>query len=143
MKRSNRRRSARYGAAALELALVLPLLITLVLAAVDLGRFAYSYIAITNAARTAAGFASVNPLPVTSTTQETWRALVKANVLAEFGSTLDASKVAVSDPVVTVDNEGFKRVRVDVSYTFETIVAWPLLPTSIQMTRGTAMPVIR
>jgi Flp pilus assembly protein TadG len=42
---------SRRGAAAVEFALILPLLVTLVLACVDFGQFAYNYIAVTNAAR--------------------------------------------------------------------------------------------
>jgi Flp pilus assembly protein TadG len=49
--RSPRRRR---GAAAAELAMILPLMLILVLGCVDFGRFAYSYIAVTNAARAGA-----------------------------------------------------------------------------------------
>jgi Flp pilus assembly protein TadG len=41
----------RRGASATELAIILPLFITIVLSCVDFGRFAYTYIAVSNAAR--------------------------------------------------------------------------------------------
>src|SRR5690242_21582132 len=50
----------RCGAAAVEFALILPLLVTLVLASVDFGQFAYNYIAVTNAARAGASYGIMN-----------------------------------------------------------------------------------
>ena len=44
-------RRHRRGVTAVEFALILPLLMTIVLGCVDYGRFAYDYIAVTNAAR--------------------------------------------------------------------------------------------
>ena len=53
-------RRHRRGAAAVELAMILPVLMTIVLGCVDFGRFAYNYIAVTNAARAGASYAIMN-----------------------------------------------------------------------------------
>src|SRR5438445_3994558 len=50
----------RSGLAAVEFAVILPLLLTIVLGCVDFGRFAYSYIAVVNAARAGAAYAVMN-----------------------------------------------------------------------------------
>ena len=62
--------SRRSGAVAVELALILPLLVLIVLGAVDFGRFANTYIAVTNACR-----AGANPRSYFSRTiGKVWRA---------------------------------------------------------------------
>src|SRR5262245_61969862 len=50
------RMACRTGAAATELAIALPLLITLCITSVDFGRFAHAYIALGNAARVGSEF---------------------------------------------------------------------------------------
>ena len=59
------RRSTRSGQALVELALILPIMLMLLLATVDLGRLFYSQITITNAAREAAIQASQDPTSYT------------------------------------------------------------------------------
>src|SRR5258708_4902859 len=51
----------RTAAAAVELAIFLPVLAVLVLGCIDFGRFAYSYIALTNAARSGSFYGVMNP----------------------------------------------------------------------------------
>jgi len=41
------------------------------------------------------------------------------------------------------DTPGVLRVKVTVSYPFETVVKWPLLPSSMTLTRAVQMRVIR
>ncbi len=137
-RRANR---ARRGTAAVEFAIVLPILITIVLACIDFGRFASTYIAVTNAARVGAGFGSLNP--VTSVTWADWEQSILAVVAAEMGEGYDPAKISVAPPVVTDEGDGHKRVRVEVSYPFETQVAWPLLPNTMTLTQAVEMRVIR
>src|SRR5262245_51604636 len=67
----------RRGASATELAVILPLFITIVLGCVDFGRFAYTYIAVSNAARAAAAWEMMNP-PGSMTSPSTgWQNQVK------------------------------------------------------------------
>src|SRR5437588_13048218 len=81
--RCSARRRIRRGTAATELALLLPPLLILVLGCVDFGRFAVSYITVTNAARAAAGFGSANP--PTTDTLATWQQLVSQAAVDEIG----------------------------------------------------------
>src|SRR5215468_10679281 len=115
MRFRNNNRSARRGAAALELALVMPLLILLALGCVDFGRYAYYSIGVQNAARAGAEYAVMNPY--TSGQQTSY---VAANL-------------SVS-PVVTTEGSGLRRVQVTCAYnSFTTIISWPGIPASITL----------
>jgi hypothetical protein len=131
----------RRGASAVEFALILPVVITIVLGCVDFGRFAYTYIAVTNAARVGASFGSRNP--VTSVTRPLWEQELRDAVEAEMGSAFDPGQITIPSPVITLEPGGLKRVHVEVSYPFETLVSWPLLPSNIVLTRAVEMRVIR
>lgn len=118
------RSETRRAAAAVEMALILPLLTAIVLACVDFGRFAHTYIAISNAARAGAGYAIMNPF--TTVTQPQWEAAVRGVVVDEIQQlkAFDANKLNVV-ATRTVEQDGLWRVRVRVTYPFEAIVAWP------------------
>ena len=51
----------RRGQGLVEFALILPLLVLFVLIAIDFGRIYFSYVQISNAAREAANYGSLNP----------------------------------------------------------------------------------
>ncbi len=138
MKRS---RSSRRGAAALEFALILPLLITIVLGCVDFGRFAHVYITVTNATRAGAGFASFNPF--TTVTRPAWEARIRKIVEDEMGTRFDPAQIDVPSPVVTNDGGGLRRVRVQVSYPFEMLVNWPLMPNALTLSHEVEMRFVR
>ena len=136
-----RRRRRRRGASAVELALILPLLITIVLGCIDFGRFAYYYISVTNAARVGAQFASFNP--VTVATQPAWEQELRQVVLAEMPKPRpDEDPITIPLAQVIVDGN-FKRAQVTVSYPFTTKVDWPFLPNSFSLARKVEMRVIR
>lgn len=136
------RRKSRNGAALVEFALILPLLLMIVLGCIDFGRFAYYYVAVTNAATAGAHFGAFHPF--TATTQATWVAKVKEAAQQEFPG------VEVPDPVVVIDEQGgikFRRITVQVNYTFVTVVPWsfgPLsIPSSTVLTRSVVERVVR
>ncbi len=131
----------RRGAAALELALIMPLLMVIVLGCVDFGRFVYTYIAVTNAARVGASFGSTHP--VTSITWPLWEQQIRDAIAAELGPAFDPAQIVVPAPVIKTDANALKRVSVQVSYPFATLVTWPALPNSITLTRTVQMRVIR
>lgn len=145
LRKRRRMRCQRRGVAALELAIILPLLITIVLGCVDFGRFAYTYIAVTNAARAGAGFGSVHSY--TFSPESTWVAAVRQAAIDEMcGSSadntplFDASKVTIATPVVTTDSGGQQRVRLTVSYPFEMLIQTPFLPIdNMEITRTVEM----
>lgn len=144
--REVRSRCARRGVATVELVLILPVLMTMILGAIDFGRFAYSYIAVTNAARAAAGYASMNPY--TPTTQPLFEAQLRQAALDELSavdasSPFDPAKVTVASTRSFDPGNVLWRVRVDVTYPFETVVPWPGIPDQIDLQRSVEMRGIR
>ncbi len=140
------KRRGRHGVAASELALILPLLLSVVLGAIDLGRFAHTYIAVTNAARSGAGFAAMNSY--TTTTKSVWDASLKQVVQDEMQQVIDdASGFSDSDLIVfanrSFDDGSLWRVRVDVTFPFETVVPWPTIPSVINLQRTVEVRGIR
>lgn len=138
------RRSVRRGSAALELALTLPLLITIVFGCVDFGRFGVIYITLTNAVRNGAGVGCMKAATPSTMTQ--WRSVIRTAVTDEVAwqSGFDATKLTVSDPeLVTETSPKFNRVRVRASYRFTTLVPWPFIPSTSTITRQVEMRVVR
>ena len=121
------------------MAVLLPVLMTIVLGAVDSGRFAYSYIAVTNGARAGAAYASMNPY--SATTQATWKAALTQAVQDEM-SQFDPSLIQVV-ATRTFDQNALWRVRVDVTYPFQTIVTWPSYPQQIDLRKAVEIRGIR
>jgi Flp pilus assembly protein TadG len=134
-----KRSSRRKGAAAVELAVILPVLILIVLGCVDFGRFAYTYVAVTNAARTGAGYGSSHGY--TKAGYPTWQALVAQAAKSEMGD-FDASQITVDASAVN-DSPTLWRAQVDVSYTFQTLINWPGLPSQVTLTQRVAMRNVR
>lgn len=143
-KRTDRGARGRRGASAAELAVVLPVLTLLALGCVDFGRFAYDYIAMQNAARAGAEYATTNPY--TPTGKAAWNSQIASTALAELdGQTgLVAADVTVTVPDPTLESTGLRRVRVLVTYTgFTTLVSWPGIPNNPTMRSAVEMRVIR
>ena len=60
-QRARQRSATSNGQSLVELALIMPLMLALVLAAVDVGRLFYAYIGVQNAAREGAAYAAFHP----------------------------------------------------------------------------------
>lgn len=131
----------RRGAVLVEFAILLPVLVAIVLGCVDFGRFAYTYIAVSNAARAGAFFASTQP--VDSKTWNAWVLAVQQASVNEMSVNFTASQISVPTPVMVTDSNGLKTVQVQVSYPFETIVNWPGMPHRMTLRHAVAMRVIR
>lgn len=142
----------RRGTAAVEMALIAPLLMLIVLGCVDFGRFAYTYIAVTNAARAAAAYASVTPVDTTSTTKyAAWKTAVEQYATREMGTPFQsASLTFVPAPSMTegtttnskgqtVPDPTLVWVTVTVSCPFTTIVNWLGIPRNMTITRQVKM----
>jgi Flp pilus assembly protein TadG len=115
-----------------ELALILPVLLVAALGCTDLGRFAYSYIAVVNAARAGAGYGMMNTY--TPATQSTWTANVQQAAVDEMSGQTGFNSSNLSSTVTTVDEgSGDTRILVTSSYTFNTIISWPGIPSSLTL----------
>jgi hypothetical protein len=119
----------------------------MVLGCVDFGRFAYNYIALTNAARAGAAYGIMNNY--SSSTFSTWSAGITSAARAEMtGQTgYNSSNLTVSAPVVTVESSGLRRVQVTASYPFQTLIPWSWtgvgIPSSVTMQRTVVVRMIR
>ena len=136
------RQPLRRGLAAVEFAIVLPLLITILLGATDFGRFSHSAIAVSNAARSGAAYASMNPWNIS--TQTAWTTGIRQAVTDELNQSagFDNNELIV-DVTNIIEVGGMRRVRVQVTYPFRTIVTWPLLPSSFDLRQTVVMRTIR
>lgn len=116
------------GAAVLELMLMLPLLMMIMVLAVDAGRFASTFIAVTNAARAGAYYGSYHPVG----NKANWDAAIRQAVEDELSSNswFDASDLVVAEPLHSDDGLGRRRVTVDVTYPFDAILDWNLFGTA-------------
>ena len=135
------RKPCRHGLATVELALVLPLLMLIILGCVDFGRFAYTYIAVTNASRTGASFGALNPF--TTATQTTWTNEVRQKVVDDMSAFPDFDPINNIQFSRSIDAGGLWRVRVQVTYPYKCIVSWPGIPSQVNLTRAVAMRGIR
>ena len=137
-ERAWRRGRESAGQATVELAVTLPLILTIVLGTVDLGRVYYASIATANGARAGAQYACNSPSATYDVTG------VRNAVLAEMGGLVDAD---AGNPSITVnsgnDGSGFMQVTVAVVYTFHTVVPWPVVSEEIPMTRQVSLRVVQ
>lgn len=139
------KRQSRGGAAMLELALLLPLILLLTGGIIDFARCAYYYIAVSDAAAAGAKFASFHP--ATPTTMNLWKALTRQAVYDSLSGVpgFDNSRMTITDPLI-INEDGttdLQRVRVTVQYAFHTVVSWPLIPTSVTIRRSVEMRLAR
>jgi Flp pilus assembly protein TadG len=131
-----RRRKSRRGAAAVELAVLLPVLIFASMASVDFARVAYVQLTLQNCARngalyelnTKAGF----PLP------STWTSLSTATQADESSLSVTAT---ASSPALATDN--YVTVTATATYTPIALPAMhglPSLPGTITLSQSVSMP---
>ena len=132
----------RRGAALVEMALILPLIIVMLLICVDFGRFATVHTAVTNAAREGANFGGLHPF--TDNTLPLWKQKVRTAIREEIDGTpgFRGDSLTISDPEVLASNER-SRVRVEVNYVFRPVILWPILPNEMKISRTAEMPIIR
>jgi Flp pilus assembly protein TadG len=101
-KRRLRRGSFRLGAAATELAIILPVFMLLLLGCIDCGRFVNCSIAINSAVRAGAGVGIMSrypdPDPTAPAGLVNWQASVCAAVAGELGMKADFVPAGSSDP---------------------------------------------
>lgn len=124
------RRVARKGAATVELAVLLPLLVFLFVIGVDFARIFYHLVAVTNAARSGAIYGSQDPVYAANESG------IRAAALADAKDLTAAPTVA---SVQGVDELGHPCVRVTVTWTFTTISRFPGVPSEVVLSRTVQM----
>ncbi len=104
--------------------MLVPILLLIMLGAIDFGRAYFSYVVVNNAARTGAQYAAASQANAGDSEGITEAALQDAGSLK-------------SHPTVTsvtgTDSRGKTFARVTVSYGFHTIFDWPGLPGSVTL----------
>lgn len=139
-------KKGRRGAAAVEFALILPVLLTLILGCVDFGRFGYYYLAVTNAAHAGSQNAMMNNF--TASTQSTWAANASTAAKDEMTSQTGYNSASLTVTTTTsTDVNGLKRVQLTASYPFTTLVNWNLsglaIPHTFTLARKVEVRIIR
>ena len=122
----------RRGAAAVEFAIALPILMLLAIGSVDFGRIPYFHQVVANAARTGAETGATHQF--TTFTRATWESEIQDAVLAEMQNIphFDSSTMTYQ-LTTTVNSDGLNRIVVEVSYPFTSLVTLPGIPSQVQM----------
>jgi Flp pilus assembly protein TadG len=131
-------RRRRTGAAVVEMAVVVPVLLLLALGCTDFGRVFHAYSVVSSASRCGAEYGSLHNF--SDSTRAAWEAAIVAAVEREMEglSGYQASQLQ-TDVSTTVDTDGLFIAEVEVSYPFQTAVAWPGLPSSVSLSHRVAM----
>jgi Flp pilus assembly protein TadG len=130
---SNGKTVRRSGVAAVELAVLLPVLAFLFVITVDFARVYYDSLTLINCARNGALYGSKDPTSSTDT------AGIQAAALQ------DASNLSPSPNVSSktgTDSAGFPYIDVTVTWTFNSITNYVGVPASINLTRTVRMRII-
>jgi|SRR5579884_3790425 len=127
------RKEPRSGAAAVELAVLLPFLVFLVVIAVDYGRIIYYSVIVENCARNGAVYAA-DPVAASQSPYTS----VQAAALADAGNLNPPPAVS---SVNGTDSSGNPFVDVTVTWTFQTITNYPGVPQTTTISRTVRAPV--
>lgn len=127
-----RRRAGGQGI--VELALITPILLMILLGAVDFGRVMSASIQVTNAAREGAYFGA------RSMENAEDESAIRAAAQADSGDIFGITPTVNSD--TGTDDDGYDTVEVTVSYTFQTLVPYPLIPNEVDLSKTVTMRVI-
>ena len=123
--------SPRQGVAAVELAILLPFLVFLLVLAIDYARLFYFSQSVTNCARNGAIYACDPTAP----TYSAYKSVTEA-ALADASNLIPA-------PTVTSQTVtpwfGSPYVEVTVTYNFKTVTQFPVIPSSLNLTRTVRM----
>jgi Flp pilus assembly protein TadG len=136
MTRPSRQR--RRGAAAVELALTLPLLLLLAFGCVELGRAISIYTMVSCAARAGAEYGATHGY--STYTYSSWQTQVTQQVqnAVQGNPTFNSNLLSVSVET-TAESGGFNLATVTATYQFSTITKWPGLPTQFTISHTVGM----
>jgi len=123
-------RTTRYGAAVVELAILLPLLAFLFVAGVDFARVYYPALTITNAASSGALWGARDDVRAADTAGIRKAALADAT---------DLKPPPTVTSVIEKDELGHACIKVTVTWTFNTVSRFPMVPNTLNLTRTVQM----
>src|SRR5690349_2747269 len=125
---------AERGQSLVELSLILPLMIFGLLGGADLARAYAMQIAVQNGARAGAESYAIDQTPTTAEAQtaavEEMNRTPTINATSTNVTVLEKQSDGITDCVHPPTNVTPCFVTISVQYTFNTIVAWPLVPNS-------------
>ena len=126
------------GVAAVELAIVLPVLVIVVFGCVDLGQFGSMWVALTNAVRSGAEYGVYHK--VTETTEQQWELGIHNSVIEEMAETAGFEQESLNISVVVTSNpDGSQRVVVEGHYEFTPVINCYGLPETFSLRRQSSM----
>ena len=133
-----RRKADRSGAAAVEMAMVAPVILLMAFAVSDYGRIVHAYLVVSNAARCGADYAAVHGF--TTATRSSWETCIREAVDEELqnlpGYDVDDSTVEIT---TSVDADDVASTSVSVTYPFRMTITWPGLPSSSMLSHRVEM----
>jgi Flp pilus assembly protein TadG len=132
------RRDRRAGAAATELAMVLPLVLMLAFGCAEIGRALSIYMMVSDAASAGAVYGAMHGY--TSYTQSSWENQIIQEVqnAAQGNASFNSSNLSVT-VTTTSETGGYNLTTVTASYNFETITALSTLPTQFAIVHTVAI----
>jgi Flp pilus assembly protein TadG len=126
------------GAAATELAIVLPFLLLVIFACLDYGRAIYGQIALTNAVRVGAERGATKRF--TSVDRVQWETLIRSAAEAEAASIPGYVASRLTLQITTSNDFGaLLQVQVTGQYSFRTLISWPGVPQTLALRHQVAM----
>jgi len=130
------------GAALVELAFVLPVLLLLLLGIIDYGRYAYDAIVASNAARAGVEYGAQNLVTASDMTGQQNAALGDAQNLAGLTASPSPTFCMSGGAVVACTTSGASYyVEVTTTGVFKPWVKWPLLPATVTVDGSATMRV--
>ncbi len=127
-------RRLRSGTSATELAVLLPLIVGLCLVAVDLGRFGYTYIALSQAVQVGSQYGASRD--VTSFSESDWLDQVEQAVVDEMTGIPNFDPGRLNVTISTVEEpDGLNRIELDATYPFDLVIDWPFVQNPLVLRR--------
>ena len=130
----NSRHTRCNGQGLVEMALLAPLLLFMLMVTVDFARAYSAYIEIGNAARAGAIHGS------RSSSNADNASAVRDAALADSPDIFGAIPSVSSS--TQIDSDGFEQITVTVDFTFETLISFPGIPDSIDLSRSVQMRIV-
>lgn len=126
------RPNGRRGAAAVEMAIVLPLMLSLAMMTFDFGSTVSTYLVLSNAARAGADYAATHH--VTSVSRSAWESRITSAIQTEMSNYRNFDSKQLQTVISTTANaDQSTQVVVDLRYKHATIVPWPGMPTQLSL----------